>query len=71
MLDTFYLFSHLSGLKPNLTKSEISGIGVLKGVQVVLFGTRGIDLINDMSKILGTHFFCNEKLKEGKKYDEY
>ena len=29
MVDTF--FSYFSGLKPNLTKSEIAGIGVLKG----------------------------------------
>ena len=28
---SFHFFSYFSGLKPNLTKSEIAGIGVLKG----------------------------------------
>ena len=32
MVDTFDLFSDFSGLKPNLSKYEITSIGVLKGV---------------------------------------
>ena len=36
MVDTFHLFSEFSGLKPNLSKCEITGIGVLKGVQVAV-----------------------------------
>ena len=36
MVDTFHLFSDLSGLKPNLSKFEITGIGVLKRVQVAV-----------------------------------
>ena len=40
MVDAFYFFSYFSGLKPNLTKSEMSGIGVLKGVQVAVCGMR-------------------------------
>ena len=63
----FYLFSYFSGLKPNLKKSEIAGIGALKGVQVAVCGLRCIDLNNDTLKILGTHFSYNEKLKEEKK----
>ena len=35
----FKLFSVSSGLKPNTTKYEVAGIGVLKGVQVAVFGT--------------------------------
>ena len=54
MIDTFHFFSsYFSGLKPNLTKSEIAGIGVLKGVQVAVCGMRCIDLNIDMLKILG------------------
>ena len=54
MVDTFhFFFSYFSGLKPNLTKSEIAGIGVLKGVQVAVCGMRCIDLNIDMLKILG------------------
>ena len=31
MVDTFHIFSDFSGLRPNLSKCEITGIGVLKG----------------------------------------
>ena len=44
MVDTFHLFSEFSGLKPNLSKCEITGIGVLKGVQVAVCGMRCVDL---------------------------
>ena len=64
MVDTFlFFFSYFSGLKPYLTKSEIAGIGVLKGVQVVVCGMRCIDLNVDTLKILDTHFSYNEELK--------
>ena len=69
MVDTFHLFSEFSGLKPNLSKCEITGIGVLKGVQVAVCGMRCVDLKNDTLKILGTHFSYNEKLKEEKNFD--
>ena len=68
MVDVFYLFSYFSGLKPNLKKSEIAGIGALKGVQVAVCGLRCIDLNNDTLKILRTHFSYIEKLKEEKSY---
>ena len=42
MVDTFLFFLYFSGLKPNLTKSEIAGIEVLKGVQVAVCGMRCI-----------------------------
>ena len=60
--DTF--FSYFSGLKPNLTKSDTAGIGVLKGVQAVVCGMRCIDLNIDTLNILGTHFSYNKKLKQ-------
>ena len=47
MVENFLFFSYFSGLKPNLTKSEIAGIGVLKGVQVAVHGMRCIDLYID------------------------
>ena len=68
MVDTFYIFSYFSGLKPNLTKSEIASIGVLKGVQVAVCGMCCIDLKIDTLKILGTHFSYNKKLKEEKNF---
>ena len=66
MADTFLFFSYFSELKPNLTKSKITGIGVLKGVQVAVCGMRCIDLNVDTLKKLGTYFSYNEKLKEEK-----
>ena len=47
MVENFLFFSYFSGLKPNLTKSEIAGIGVLKGVQVAVYSMRCIDLYID------------------------
>ena len=44
MVDTFPFFLDFSGLKPNLSKCEITGIGVLKGAQVEVCGMCCIDL---------------------------
>ena len=38
LLETFQHFSHFSGLKPNKSKCEIIGIGILKEVKVALCG---------------------------------
>ena len=64
----FLFFSDFSGLKPNLSKCEITGIGVLKGVQVAVCGMRCVDLKTDTLKILGTHFSYNERLKDEKNF---
>ena len=63
----FLFFSYFSGLKPNLTKSEIAGTGVLEEVQVTFCGMPCIDLNNDTLKVLGTNFSCNTKIKEENK----
>ena len=68
MVNIFHLFSEFSGFKPNLSKCEIAGIGVLKGVQVALCVMYCVDLKNDTLKILGTHFSYNEKLKEERNF---
>ena len=60
IVDTFPKFS---GLKPNKSKCEIAGIGVLKGVQVALCGMRCIDLVSNIVKILGIYYSYNEKLE--------
>ena len=36
LLNTISLFSLFSGLKPNLSKCEVVGIGLLKGVKVAI-----------------------------------
>ena len=66
MVDTFFLY--FSELKPNLTKSETTGIEVLKRVQVAVCSMRCIDLNIDTLKILGTHLSYNKKLKEEKNF---
>ena len=68
MVNIFHLFSEFSGFKPNLSKCEIAGIGVLKGVQVAVCVMCCVDLKNDTLKILGTHFSYKEKLKEERNF---
>ena len=64
LVEIFNTFSLFSGLKPNLTKCEIAGIGALKGVQVAVCGKRCIDICNEAIKILGTYFSYNSRIKE-------
>ena len=68
MVNSFHIFSRFSGLSPNLTKCEIAGTGILKGVKVAVCGIHSIDLVLDTIKILGTHFSYNEKLKEERNF---
>ena len=51
-----FKFSNFSGLKPNTTKCEVAGVGVLKVVQVAVCGLKCIDLRNEAIKILGVDF---------------
>ena len=65
------LFSDFSGLKPNITKCEVAGIGVLKRDQVAVCGMavcgmKCIHLRNEAIKILGAYFSYNEKIKDDK-----
>ena len=57
-LDQFYIFS---GLRPNLIKCEIAGIGVLKDANVALCGLKSVNLTKESIKILGVHLSYNEK----------
>ena len=62
------LFSFFLGSKPNLTKSEIPGTGVLKGVQIAVCGMHCINLNHVKLKILGTCLFCKQNSKYDKKF---
>ena len=62
-MNVFDNFSIYSGLKPNKSKCEIAGIGVLKGVSMEFYGIECIDLTNNSMKILGIHFSYNKTLK--------
>ena len=56
--------SNLSWLKPNKTKYEVVGIGVLDGVQVALCGKKCVNSNNKALEILGVHStLCNRSEK--------
>ena len=61
-------FSKISGLKPNKTKCEIVGIGLLNRVQVALYGMKCVNLNNETVKILGVHFSYNKNLEQDKNF---
>ena len=63
-------FSKFPGLKPNKTKCETAGIGVLNGVQVALCGMKCVNLNNETVKILGVHFSYNKNLEQDKNFCE-
>ena len=54
----------VSGLRPNLSKREIAGIGSLKDAKVALCGLKSLDLIKESIKILGVHICYNKKLQD-------
>ena len=68
MINSFHIFCRFSGLRPNLSKCEIAGIGLLKENKVVVCGIQCTDLVSDTIKILGTQFYYNEKLKEERSF---
>ena len=47
MVSSFHIFSHFSGLRPNLNKCVIAGTGVLKGVKVAVCSIQCADLVWD------------------------
>ena len=60
LINSFNQFYHFSGLKANIGKCEIAGIGSLKGVTEAVCGLKSVDLSNDTIKILGIHFSYNK-----------
>ena len=56
LLNTISLFSVFSGLKPNLSKCKVTGIGLLIEVKVAVYGIKCINLTKDAIKILGIFF---------------
>ena len=60
LVDTFKVFSCFSGLKPNINKSQIASLGILKWTQM--------DLANGIIKKLGIHFSYNKKIQTERNY---
>ena len=44
MVNSFHISSRFSGLRPNLSKCDIAGIGVLKGAKAAVCGIQCVDL---------------------------
>ena len=63
LLQIFKHFSQFSGLRPNKSKCEIAGIGVLKGIKVVLCGMRCVNLHEDTIKIFRIYYCTINNLK--------
>ena len=63
LMDIFDTSSKFFVLKPNKSKCEIAGIGVLKGMQLALCSMRCIDLVSNTVKILGLYYSYNEELE--------
>ena len=68
LVKTFTLFSFFSGLKPNISKCEVCGLGPLKGVEMAVSGMQSVDLTRDALKILGVYFSYNINLMNQKNY---
>ena len=71
VINSLNSFSKYSGLKPNASKCEIAGIGVLNGVNVALCGMKSIDLCKDSVKILGTYYSYDKELEQDKNFVEH
>ena len=59
---------NFSALKANKKKCEITGIGILNGVQVALCSMKCVNLNNETVKILGVHFSYNKNLERVKNF---
>ena len=64
----FDMFSIYSGLKPDMKKCKIAGIGSLKRVKLALCEVKSIDLAQETIKIVGLHFSYNKKLRDEKNF---
>ena len=72
LMNELNTFSNFAGLKPNKTKCDISGIGVLmNGVQIGLCRMKCVSFNNKIVKILGLHFSNNKDLEQDKNFCEH
>ena len=63
LLKVINSYSTYSGLKPNISKCEVAGIGVLKGVKVAICGFQCINLKTRAIKILGIYFSYDKNIQ--------
>ena len=65
---TFDNFSLFSGMKINMTKCELAGIGVKRSVLTALSGVKNVSLMNDSIRGLGVNFTYDSTLFNEKNY---
>ena len=63
LISSFNQLYHFPGLKANIGKCEIAGIGSLKWVTEAVCRLKRANLSNDTIKILGIHFSYNKKVQ--------
>ena len=63
LIDTFTVFYLFSRVKANFSKSEIAGLGSLKGVLEAVCCLKSINLTSDTIKTLGVQFSYNSTFK--------
>ena len=56
LVESFTLFSSFSGLKPNISKCEICGLGPPKGLAMAVCDMKSADLTKGTMKILVIYF---------------
>ena len=69
VIKVFDRFSKVLGLKPNISKCKIAGIGGMKVVNVALCGMQWINLKKRSLNVLGIHFSYNKKLEQEENFE--
>ena len=54
----------VSRLRPNFSKYEIAGIGLLRDAKMALCALKSLDITKESIKILGVHISDNKKLQD-------
>ena len=67
-MKNFDIFLTFSGLKPNKSKCELAGWGVLKGVKLALCGMKCINLMFNVVKILGVYYLFGKNFENKKNF---
>ena len=68
LLRLLAMFKQFSSLKVNFEKSDLCGIGAMKGVEEAFCGVKCLSLSSDSIKILGVHFSYCQSLYNDRNY---
>ena len=68
LLRLLAMFKQFPSLKVNIEKSDLCGIGAMKGVEGAFCGVKCFSLLSDSIKILGVHFSYSQSLYNDRNY---